>query len=148
MELGDKKLVVQRASIGNKTGAPMIVPGSYLPIIPTSLLGLGGGAVAGGSPTRVIMLLNMVTAAELKDNSEYEDILEDIRDECGKFGEVSKVFIPRPVDGQDNADVGKIFVEFVTHEGSAVALKALAGRKFADRTVFTSFVPDDVLADH
>ncbi|KAJ3060494.1 U2 small nuclear RNA auxiliary factor 2, partial [Podochytrium sp. JEL0797] len=144
MELGDKKLVVQRASIGNKaTGGP--APGGYLPMLPTSLLGVGGAN--SGTPTKVLMLLNMVTVQELKDNHEYEDILEDIRDECGKFGEVVKVFIPRPVEGQEVPDVGKIFVEFSSQEGSGVALKALAGRKFADRTVYTSYVADDLLAD-
>ena len=30
---------------------------------------------------------------------EYEDILEDIREECGKFGEVKSIEIPRPVPG-------------------------------------------------
>ncbi|KAI8833851.1 hypothetical protein BJ741DRAFT_535225 [Chytriomyces cf. hyalinus JEL632] len=143
MDLGDKKLVVQRASVGgSKTGPGAMAPGTFLPMIPASLLGSGNT-----KPTRVLMLLNMVTAAELVDNDEYADILEDIRDECGKFGEIVKVFIPRPVDGQDVPDVGKIFVEYRELEGSALALKSLAGRKFADRTVFTSYCDDDLLAD-
>ncbi|KAI8615241.1 U2 small nuclear ribo protein auxiliary factor 50 [Chytriomyces sp. MP71] len=142
MELGDKKLVVQRANTsGSRPGVPA---GTFLPaMIPTALLGAAGNA----QPTRVLMLLNMVTAQELRDENEYEDILEDIREECGKFGEVRKVFIPRPEPGRDVPDVGKIFVEYVELEGSALALKSLAGRRFADRTVFTSYCDENLLAD-
>lgn len=40
------------------------------------------GAVA----TKVVCLTQVVTADELKDDEEYEDILEDMRQEGGKFG--------------------------------------------------------------
>lgn len=30
---------------------------------------------------------------ELRDDSEYEEILEDMRDECGKFGECFSTFL-------------------------------------------------------
>merc|ERR1711963_319354 len=42
---------------------------------------------------------NMVVEEELVDEEEYEDILEGIREECGKFGEVKSIEIPRPVPG-------------------------------------------------
>ena len=32
--------------------------------------------------------MNMVVPEELADEEEYEDILEDIREECSKYGEV------------------------------------------------------------
>ena len=41
----------------------------------------------------------MVQPEELADEEEYEDILEDIREECGKFGQVRSIEIPRPVPG-------------------------------------------------
>ena len=31
--------------------------------------------------------MNMVTPEELGDDEEYEDILEDIKEECGKYGQ-------------------------------------------------------------
>lgn len=36
--------------------------------------------------TKVVCLTNVVTPDELKDDDDYEDILEDMRTECGKFG--------------------------------------------------------------
>ncbi|KAJ3194005.1 26S proteasome non-ATPase regulatory subunit 12 [Irineochytrium annulatum] len=134
MDLGDKKLIVQRASIGaNKVAATTYVPA----ILPNTLVNLGP---TNTDPTPILMLLNMVTADELHDDDEYRDILEDIREECSKFGEIESLLIPRPKTGVDNPHVGKIYVAFKETESCTKALKALAGRKFADRTVFTSYL--------
>lgn len=40
----------------------------------------------GGPPTKVLCLTNVVSPDELKDDEDYEDIVEDMRMECGKFG--------------------------------------------------------------
>lgn len=71
------------------------------------------------------------------------EICEDVREECSKFGTVLDIKVPRPVGGsRQSAGVGKIFVKFDTAESTTNALKALAGRKFADRTVVTTYFPE------
>lgn len=57
---------------------------------------------------QVLCLLNMVTPEELKDEEEYEDILEDIREECNKYGIVRSLEIPRPIEGVDVPGCGKV----------------------------------------
>jgi hypothetical protein len=48
--------------------------------------------------------------------------------------------VPRPTGGsRQSAGVGKIYVKFDTAESAGKALRALAGRKFADRTVVTTY---------
>lgn len=54
--------------------------------------GLGGGN-GGGIATKVVCLTEVVTADELKDDEEYEDILEDMRVEGGKFGKLMSLFL-------------------------------------------------------
>ena len=39
-----------------------------------------------GPATEILVLMNMVTEEELRDDEEYEEILEDIKDECSKYG--------------------------------------------------------------
>ena len=55
-------------------------------------------------------------------------------------------YVPRrkaPSGGsRHSAGVGKIFVKFETQESATNALKALAGRKFADRTVVATYFPE------
>lgn len=44
--------------------------------------------------------------------------------------------------------MGKIFIKFETPESATKALRALAGRKFADRTVVTTYFPEVHLSRH
>lgn len=134
MQLGDKKLIVQRASVGakNAQAAPVQVqvPG----------LNLQQGS---GPPTEVLCLMNMVTPEDLEDEEEYEDILEDVREECGKYGMVKSLEIPRPIKGIDVPGCGKIFVEFNSLIDCQKAQQALTGRKFSNRVVVTSYYEPD-----
>jgi splicing factor U2AF 65 kDa subunit len=75
MELGDRFLVVQRASVG-KQGS------DALPLdLARATSGLSG---ATGDATRVLQLLNMVAPEELVNDQDFEEILEDIKEELGK----------------------------------------------------------------
>lgn len=70
----------------------------------------------------------------------FTEICEDIRDECSKYGPVEDLKIPRPSGGSRMSNgVGKIYIKFDTVETAAKALRALAGRKFADRTVVSTY---------
>lgn len=66
-----------------------------------------------------------------------------MRDECSKYGKILELKIPRPAGGsRQSAGVGRIFVKFETIEATTNALTSLAGRKFADRTVVTTYFPE------
>lgn len=58
----------------------------------------------------MLCLLNMVTPEELMEEEEYEDILEDIKEECNKYGVVRSVEIPRPIEGVDVPGCGKVYL--------------------------------------
>ncbi|XP_041362449.1 splicing factor U2AF 50 kDa subunit-like [Gigantopelta aegis] len=134
MQLGDKKLIVQRASVGAKNAgnAPvqLQVPG----------LNLTQGS---GPATEVLCLMNMILPEELEDEEEYEDIVEDVKEECGKYGVVRSLEIPRPIKGVEVPGLGKIFVEFNSVIDCQKAQQALTGRKFSNRVVVTSYYDPD-----
>lgn len=68
------------------------------------------------------------------------EICEDIQEECSKYGQILELKIPRPSGGsRQSAGVGKIFIKFDKPESAKKALQSLAGRKFADRTVVTTY---------
>lgn len=102
MQLGDKKLIVQRASVGAKNTNMNQVAPVQIQVPGLSLVGTSG------PPTEVLCLLNMVTPDELREEDEYEDILEDIKEECNKYGVVRSVEIPRPIEGVDVPGLGKV----------------------------------------
>jgi hypothetical protein len=66
MELGDRKLIVQRASVGSK-GMPM---DAAMPLsAPYTVTATG---VTDQEATKVVQLMNMVTPEELEDPTEYQ----------------------------------------------------------------------------
>ncbi|GAM37937.1 hypothetical protein TCE0_033f08281 [Talaromyces pinophilus] len=137
MELGDKHLKITHASIGATQAAGLDMGVNAMSMFAKT-------TSADLETTRVLQLLNMVTADELINNEDYEEILEDVQDECSKYGQVLDLKIPRPAGGsRQSAGVGKIFVKFDTVESATNALKALAGRKFSDRTVVTTYFPEE-----
>lgn len=133
MQLGDRTLVVQRASLGAKhtnvnanAAVQVQVPG----------LDLNAGGI---TASEVLVLINMVTPDELGDEEEYEAILEDVTEECNKYGKVVSIEIPRPIEGVDVPGCGKVFVEFASVSDCIKAQQNLTGRKFANRVVVTSY---------
>ena len=98
------------------------------------------------------------------EEEEYEDILEDIKEECNKYGVVRSVEIPRPIEGVDVPGCGKVkiiklrnlefltiscfksfqvFVEFNSVLDCQKAQQTLTGRKFNNRVVVTSYFDPD-----
>jgi len=52
--------------------------------------------------------------------------------------------MPRPSGGSRQSNgIGKIYIKYEGHEAAQKALAALAGRKFADRTVVVTFFGEE-----
>ena len=133
MELGEQALKVTRASIGYTQAAGLETGVQAMSMF-------AGTTSTDLEESRVLQLLNMVTPEELIDNEDYEEICEDIQEECSKYGEILEMKIPRPSGGsRQSAGVGKIYLKYDTNESAKKALQNLAGRKFADRTVVTTY---------
>jgi splicing factor U2AF subunit len=76
MQLGDKKLIVQRASVGAKNAG--VVCATSAPI-QMQIPGLALNTLAAAGPaTEVLCLMNMVMPEELEDEEEYEGKLVTI----------------------------------------------------------------------
>mmetsp|Transcript_20518 Transcript_20518/g.26540 ORF Transcript_20518/g.26540 Transcript_20518/m.26540 type:complete len:428 (+) Transcript_20518:115-1398(+) len=105
--------------------------------------GLGGTnnnaeVIVGATETKVVVLENMLTKEDLESNEEYEEIVEDTREECSSFGTLIKIEIPRSGVG-----VGKIFLEYATSEDAGKAIAALKGRTFDGRKVTAEYFPEE-----
>jgi splicing factor U2AF subunit len=88
----------------------------------------------------------MVTEEDLFNESEYQDIKEDVRLECVEYGSVHSLLIPRVRDGYPKASEGFIFVEFDDPQSARNAALALHNRKFADKTVLVQYFDEDQYA--
>jgi splicing factor U2AF subunit len=128
MKLGDRSISVRRAD-PQKTARPVSV---------TNAEDGTQRAMFTAVKPKVVRLINAVTVEELADDDDYEDILEDMREEASRFGKVDAVHVPRPSGGANSEDppgVGLVLIEFADSESAMNARNALHNRKFDNRTV-------------
>ncbi|TYZ61668.1 hypothetical protein PybrP1_010667 [[Pythium] brassicae (nom. inval.)] len=153
MKLGDKTLTVRRAMTPEYTSKaaggggssshpnPGMELASQAALQALSMAGLGAPSGPSGAPSRVVVLLNMVTPEELDDEDEYADIVDDIKSECERFGRVISIVLPRPRDGFYSA-VGKVFVEYDAVPSAQAAAAELHGRGFSNRIVAVEYMDE------
>uniref|UniRef100_A0A0D3A1H2 RRM domain-containing protein n=1 Tax=Brassica oleracea var. oleracea TaxID=109376 RepID=A0A0D3A1H2_BRAOL len=94
--------------------------------------------------TTVVCLTQVVNEDELRDDEEFEDIMDDMRQEGGKFGALTNVVIPRPSpSGEPVAGLGKVFLKYGDTDGSSRARSGMNGRKFGGNEVVAVFYKFD-----
>ncbi|KAL3352884.1 hypothetical protein AABB24_020725 [Solanum stoloniferum] len=146
IKMGDKTLTVRRASQGTLQPKPeqeIVLMHAQQQIALQRLM-----LQPGGPPTKVLCLTHVVSPDELKDDEDYEDIVEDMRMECGKFGDLVNLVIPRPrPDGEPTPGVGKVFLEYADVESSSRAQQGLNGRKFGGNEVVAVFYPENKFSE-
>ncbi|XP_020573819.1 splicing factor U2af large subunit B-like isoform X2 [Phalaenopsis equestris] len=145
IKMGDKTLTVRRANQGAVQPRPeqeSVLLQAQQQVALQKLV-----FQAGSLPSKVLCLTQVVTEDELKDDEEYEDILEDMRGEGGKYGALVNIVIPRPPpNGDPVPGVGKVFLEYVDIEGATKARQGLHGRKFGGNQVVAIFYPENKFA--
>ncbi|KAG5535810.1 hypothetical protein RHGRI_023547 [Rhododendron griersonianum] len=169
IKMGDKTLTVRRANQGTTQPKPEqenVLLHAQQQIALQRLM-LQPAALA----TKVVCLTQAVNVDELIDDEVYEDIIEDMRVECGKFGTLENVVIPRPnPNGEPTPGLGKVsdfeyfkiqlslsikaesslslvFLEYVDVDGATKARQGLNGRKFDGNQVVAVFYPENKFAE-
>ncbi|KAH0854896.1 hypothetical protein HID58_031338 [Brassica napus] len=116
IKMGDKTLTVRRANQGSMQPKPE--QESVLLHAQQQIAFQMNMFQPGPVATTVVCLTQVVTEDELKDDEEFEDIMEDMRQEGGKFGMLTSVVIPRPSpSGEPVPGLGKVFLKYVDTEG-------------------------------
>ena len=160
MELSDKYLIMQCASVGAKPGMPNL-PYDQFPEIPHPIMPAGESNT---SDAHILLMLNMVTPEDLVDNQEYSNIYEDFKEECARYSAIEDLHILRPVKkdktkfmagetafqsaldahhADEAAGVRQVYVKFIDVLDTQAGLKALAGHLFAGRSIITTVLNED-----
>ncbi|KAH9562302.1 hypothetical protein CY35_05G064500 [Sphagnum magellanicum] len=149
-----QQIALQKLAL-SATGANAMGLGSMGMSVPGMLAGLGGGMMPsmlsgmGAAPfmevpTKVVCLSQVVSPNELKEDNEYEEIVEDMREECGRYGNITNLVIPRPnPNGEEVPGIGMVFVEYGDLQGAAKAKASLHGRKFGGNTVIATYYAEE-----
>lgn len=132
------------AAFGPGGGAAPPVPQQpgYPSLVPTAPAAIAGP----GGRTRVLVLLNMVTDEDLATDEELNALMDEVGEECEKFGRLLSMKIPRLQDGVNPSAVKKIFLEYASVEDVAKAEAELVGRQFGPNVVQATYFPEDAYA--
>eukprot|EP00878_Enallax_costatus_P014957 GHUV01015660.1.p1 GENE.GHUV01015660.1~~GHUV01015660.1.p1 ORF type:complete len:282 (+),score=104.49 GHUV01015660.1:705-1550(+) len=148
LKMGDRTLTVRRAAEGAKgmMSETVTIPGVLPGVVMPGLMPGMPGAFAGAS--RIVVLKNSVEIDELRDDNEYEEIMQDMQDECAKYGSVVKVLIPRPTAAEPHPlGLGLVIIEYADVNAALKAKQAMHGRKFGGHVVEGTFLQEaDYLA--
>jgi splicing factor U2AF subunit len=123
------------------TGLP---PGASALDIANAALDAAFGAGGGVPPparslTRVLVLHNMVTDTDLVADGEYRALLDEVQEECAKYGNLLGMKVPRqPSSDVHPTAIRKIFLEYSSVQDAAAAERELAGRQFGPNVVTVS----------
>lgn len=98
---------------------------------------------AAGARTKILVLLNMVMDEDLATDEDHAALLEEVREECAKFGRLVSVKVPRMKEGVNPSAVKKVFLEYVSVEDAARAEGELMGRQFGPNVVQCAYLPED-----
>jgi len=144
LRMGDRALTVRRAAEGPQRGQQQ----QQQQQVNSFMQAAGAAALqqqtiaalqSQANPTNIIKLSNCVSIAELMDDEEYVEIVEDMRDESARHGEVLEIVIPRPSKTETVQGIGKVFVRYAQVEEAMRAFNAMNGRKFAGNIVVAEY---------
>jgi splicing factor U2AF subunit len=92
--------------------------------------------------SRILVLKNLARITDLENEEDYDDLHEDVLEQCKKHGRVVSIVIPKP--GEHTSGIGKIFVEFACLEEAQQAKTALTGMRFNGREVQCGYHPEEL----
>lgn len=99
------------------------------------------------SETKILVLLNMVSEEDLATDDDYHGLMEEVREECAKYGTLLEVRIPRVSDATVAASaVGKVFLAYAAPSDAIRARDELSGRQFGPNVVETLFFSETEFA--
>ena len=158
LRMGDKTLTVRRANEGRKPRQDQQQQQQQQQMMANSMAAASAAALqqqtiaalaSQANPTTVVRLSNCVTPAELMNDEEYKEIVEDMQDEGERHGQVLEMLIPRPPPPSEEGEsepvkgVGKVYVKYAEVSSAMKAFQAMNGRKFSGNIVVAEFMSEE-----
>ncbi|CDI75372.1 splicing factor protein, putative [Eimeria praecox] len=100
---------------------------------------VGVGGLAPGVMTSNLVLRGMFNPSAADDEYYFEDIRDDVKEECGKHGSVVQVSL------SEKDEEGRVFVKFTAPSVALAAQHALNGRFFGGRQIHAEFATDAMI---
>jgi len=91
----------------------------------------------------ILVLLNMVMDEDLETDENYNELVEEVKSECEKYGKLVTLVIPRVQDQYTPSALKKIYLQYSTDAEAINANSQLGGRQFGPNTVVTTYFSEE-----
>ena len=110
--------------------------------------GGGGGSERGGNqtPTRALLLSNILPAGQLRTPEERSILQEEVTEEAAKFGGVEAVAVPTPPGSIQDRGPGRAYILYKTVEDAVKGLKIFHTRTLDDSLIKVFYVQPEEFA--
>jgi len=86
--------------------------------------------------SRVIRIIEVIYADTVEEMTDYEDVLDDVKQGCDQHGRILNAIIITPdIRGDLPYKLGDVFLEFENISAADVCLSKMAGRKYEGRPI-------------
>ena len=95
-------------------------------------------------PTKVLCLNSIIKGLDIEEEEKYNEIKEDLKNECEKYGKVLDIFMPRKdVEDNETPGMGNAYIMFDNIEQSKLARKFLSMKKFNNKLIYIQYLPEE-----
>lgn len=99
-----------------------------------------------GRPSRILRILQVILPETIKENSEFAEILDDVKEGFGRHAPIVGGCIISPenvgLTGNRTYNVGDVFLEFNDIPGAEACIAKMAGRKYEGRPLHIARLPE------
>jgi len=126
--------------MGAMPAAPMIPGMGAIP----GLMGLPGMPPAAALPapipvvhSPIVRIKQVFTVDDETDDSDFTDVMDDMKGGCSAHGTIKSIFIVRPSVAAALPDCGiaDVFIEFENNEGAGTCIGKMTGRKYDGKQI-------------
>ena len=95
-------------------------------------------------PTKVLCLNSIIKGLDIEEEEKYNEIKEDLKNECEKYGKVLDIFMPRKdVEDNETPGMGNAYIMFDSVEQSKLARKFLSMKRFNNKLIYIQYIPEE-----
>ena len=95
-------------------------------------------------PTKVLCLNSIIKGLNIEEDEVYNEIKDDLKYECEKYGKVLDIFVPRKdVEDNETPGMGNAYIMFDNVEQSKLARKFLSMKRFNNKLIYVQYIPEE-----
>lgn len=100
--------------------------------------------------SKVIKLMNLIEGKGIEkiEKEKFEEVLDDMKDEFGKFGNIVSSIIITPKKEKLGAEAGSVFIEFLEVKSAENCMKGMKAKRYEGKEIKLAYIDLNVFKEY